>query len=412
MTNVLPETECGSKERKPILMTRRKTHQAGSLTFLPDEMSTFRIREYDHQNGKWIQRRYQVGIFKHKKDALKAAESIRAEVNERNNTDPKKLYARLTFKEFIETYWKEYTLRQKHQVSTLYAREKMLEKHILPVFGHKKLLDIKPADISDFLSSLSLSGKYADNTLRTTYGFLRGLFGLAEQFDLIKKNPVRPKRHSPKVRKVKKPILTLEQIATIINLLPTEVDKLLVALLSLTAIRVGEALALRWMDFNAQACQLTISHTLFRGKIKKPKTTGSIATLQLDAPLAAILSAHRRKSDFAEPHDFIFCREDGRPLCLRTCLNHLSRAIEDAGIERKKGQYGFHIFRHTAASELYKIRDLRSVQRVLRHSKISTTADIYVHPDGDVINEGLGLLADKILPNCDLAVTEESEMVN
>lgn len=99
-------------------MTRRKTYQQGSLAFLADGISTFRIREFDHQTGKWKQRRFQLAKFKDKKDAQKAAQKIRAEINERNNSSPKKLLALVTFKEFIETYWKDYTMRENFQQST------------------------------------------------------------------------------------------------------------------------------------------------------------------------------------------------------------------------------------------------------------------------------------------------------
>jgi integrase len=55
-----------------------------------------------------------------------------------------------------------------------------------------------------------------------------------------------------------------------------------------------------------------------------------------------------------------------------------SKRMEKVGIQRKKSQYGFHLFRHSAASLLYdKLRDVKLVQVIMRHSKVATTADIY-----------------------------------
>ncbi|GEM_PF-626749 len=411
MTNVLPENKRGSQERI-FFMTRRKTHQRGCLTFLADEMSTFRIREYDHQSGEWKQRRFQVGIFKHKKDAQKAAEPIRAEINERNNADPKKLYARITFKEFTETYWREYAVRENHQISTIDSRRSFLDKHILPAFGEMRLREIKPSHIGTFINSLYLA-EYAAGSIKAIYAFLKLLFSLAEQYDLIKKSPVRDKRHRPKVGKVKKVAWDAGQIAQVISNLPNRQEKLLALLIALTAMRKGEALALRWLDFNAETCELTINHTLYRKKIKQTKTEGSTATLQLEKAIADLLSEHRRKSPFQDSLDFIFCSEDGTPLCYQTCLDHLRQAMEMAGVKRERGKHGFHLLRHSAASMLYKqTRDPKAVQNLLRHSKIATTMDIYVHADNAVKNAGLSLLAGEILPNCDLTVTEKSELVN
>ena len=57
-------------------------------------------------------------------------------------------------------------------------------------------------------------------------------------------------------------------------------------------------------------------------------------------------------------------------------------AMDQAGICRQKGHYGFHIFRHTAGSIINaKTRDLKLVQETLGHSQIGITANVYVHLD-------------------------------
>jgi integrase len=87
--------------------------------------------------------------------------------------------------------------------------------------------------------------------------------------------------------------------------------------------------------------------------------------------------------------------------------------MDKVGIERVKGKYGPHIFRHSAGSLLYaKSRDLKLVQSTLRHGDISTTSDIYVHLDDEVLNEGSVILTGEILGNGTLAVPQESKMVS
>ena len=82
-------------------------------------------------------------------------------------------------------------------------------------------------------------------------------------------------------------------------------------------------------------------------------------------------------------------------------------------IPRTNGKHGYHIFRHTAGTLLYsKSRDLKLVQGVLRHSDISTTSDIYVHLNDEVLSEGTTILADEILGICTQTAPEESKMIS
>jgi integrase len=406
------EGNCESKERKSILMTRKKSYQKGSVKPHRGGWS-LRYRELDHATGKWSKPRVELGKFKDKKDALKAAAPIMAQVNERNNSEPKKLYAELNFKEFIDTRWKMYRKAAKHQPSTIENHDSLIKNHLMPFFKDKKLREVQPSDISKFLQLKIDEDKLSNNTMQNLYGLLRLMFEIAAQFDLIEKSPVRPKIHKPEIEKVKKPTLSAVEIRTILSLLPNEQERVFALLLSVTGLRIGEALALRWTDFNATKNELSINHTLFRQKLKKPKTETSVGTIRLDPRIAALLVSHRKRSSFQTKEDFIFCRPDGRPLNPSALRNHLYSVMDGLEIERTGGKFGYHIFRHSAGTILHKrSRDLKLVQGTLRHADISTTADIYVHLDDDVLSEGTKILTDEILGIGPPDVPQESKMVS
>lgn len=66
--------------------------------------------------------------------------------------------------------------------------------------------------------------------------------------------------------------------------------------------------------------------------------------------------------------------------------DHLRKAAIAAGIEIKSGQrFGLHNLRHSLSSWLVnkgKV-DPKTVQVILRHSRIQTTLDLYTPGDGD-----------------------------
>lgn len=400
---------------------RRKTYQTGNVQ-LKNGIWTLRYRELDHRTRQWITKRERLGKFKTKREAQRAAEPIMARVNERNNSDkPLKVQEPVTFKRFIETRWKAYMVQAKYQPSTIDSHSSLIKCHLLPFFGEMRIEDVQPADISDFFDALrheipatdgSKRKKISANTMQHLYGLLHLMFDLAEQYDLIERSPVRPKLHKPEMPRGEKPTLNAAQIRALLDAFDKR-DRLFVLLLAVTGMRVGEAMALRWVDFDAERLELSINHTIYRQKLKQPKTESSRRPLRLVPAIAGLLVAHRQQSAFAADEDFIFCRKNGRSLNHSALRNHLGKAMKAVGITQIKGQHGFHIFRHSAGTLIYsKSRDLKLVQGTLGHADISTTSDIYVHLDDRIIAEGTEILAAEILGNCDPTVTQESRMVS
>lgn len=156
-----------------------------------------------------------------------------------------------------------------------------------------------------------------------------------------------------------------------------------------TGLRQGEVLALRWDDVDLEARTLRVLGT---------KTKASVATTSLSETATRSLRAWRRRqaseqllagSEWRDRRGLVFTRPDGQPALARTVLGHLQTAAVDAGI----GHLTFHQLRHTAGSLLQAEGvDIKTIQRVLRHATITTTADRYVH----VVDETLRAAADRM----------------
>jgi integrase len=96
-----------------------------------------------------------------------------------------------------------------------------------------------------------------------------------------------------------------------------------------------------------------------------------------------VLREHRRGSEFKGNEDWVFGTGHGTPLGHRNAERRaLHRAASIAGLNN--GEWPplrFHDLRHTFASHLILdlSLDVAQVARILGHSRITTTLDIYTH---------------------------------
>jgi integrase len=110
--------------------------------------------------------------------------------------------------------------------------------------------------------------------------------------------------------------------------------------------------------------------------------------------LHPVLALHLREwhahTPYAKPTDFVFpsIREQGRkPLYSSTFVaDYLRPAAITAGVSIAEGQrFGLHNLRHSLSNWLVNKAKVepKTVQGILRHSKIQTTLDLYTQEDGD-----------------------------
>ena len=106
--------------------------------------------------------------------------------------------------------------------------------------------------------------------------------------------------------------------------------------------------------------------------------------------LAHFLREWRAQTPYAADEDFVFpsLRAKGRvPLSASIFVSdHLRPAAKKAGICIKDGKrFGLHNLRHSLSNWLMNKAKIepKTVQGILRHSKIQTTLDLYTQEDSD-----------------------------
>jgi len=386
--------------------------------------SSFQRGSAQLQNGKWTIR-YLVRDpnspkgWKHKRETLpgcKSERQARQVLNQRLtavntfNNNPRSMVRVITLDEFEQTTWQTYLKTTSVADSTIYSYSAMYRHHVKSRLGGKRIDQITPSDLTALFSSLQdeeIAPKYALNI----YGMLNTMLEVAKAHDLLDSIPLRRKLHRPEYKRTEKPVLTPAQIRAIVEQLPDEY-KPFVFFIAVTGLRLGEARSIKWQDIDLESGKLQVSRSIWRSRVKEPKTEASKRPLILPIELVNVLRYLWRQSQYSKPEDFVFCRMDGRPYdpdVIRESV--LYPAMDRAGIKRQDRSHGFHIFRHTAGSIVHTATgNLKLIQEFLGHSRISTTSDIYVHVPETMTGQATEIMVKEI--NLALSLPLESERVN
>ncbi len=236
------------------------------------------------------------------------------------------------------------------------------------------------------LTSLQLRAFFADlahfspSHRRHIYQFLRAALRDAVRTDLIPSNPmdavdppeggaVRPAR-----------AWTPEEVARFLEASKDHRLHTLFRLMLATGLRIGEALALRWEDWEGD--RLWVRHTLRRdGTLGPPKTPGSMGYLYLDSDTQAALAewqkrlqAEREQAEDWQEHGLIFPSRRGTPLEYRNVLRAFTELQAKAGVT----PINLHGLRHTYTSLALRAGlPPKVVAARLRHKDVKLTLQVY-----------------------------------
>ncbi|WP_239069664.1 MULTISPECIES: site-specific integrase [unclassified Streptomyces] len=154
----------------------------------------------------------------------------------------------------------------------------------------------------------------------------------------------------------------------------------LVEVLIGTGLRKGEALGLHWEEVHLDQHALYVRWTLSAIDNRKlilttPKTRSSKAWVALSPRVETVL--RNRAHDTIQPlRGYVFHQPDGQPLHPEYVLNHFHALAAKAAVSRTT----VHDLRHlTATISITGGVPLTIVSKTLRHSTLSTTANIYSH---------------------------------
>lgn len=268
--------------------------------------------------------------------------------------------------------------------STYAAYCLLIQSHLLPEFA--KLDDIKEDTVQDFVNRKLASG-LSQKTVRDIlvvlkmilrYGAKHGLMEL-HQFDIV--FPTERERQDIEVLT----ITNQRQLMTYVKEHFTFLNLGIFICLN-AGLRIGEVCALQWDDIDVTAGVIRVSKTIQRiylvdGEEKytelivdKPKTKNSIREIPMTRDLLALVRPLKK----IVRGDFYILTNASNPTEPRTYRTYYNRLLTELGLPKMR----FHGLRHSFATRCIESKcDYKTVSVLLGHSNISTTLNLYVHPN-------------------------------
>ena len=291
----------------------------------------------------------------------------------------------MNFKD-ISTLWKE-EKRKFVKLSTISAYAVILENHLLPTFGNKVIV-ITEQEVQHFVL-LKLDAGLSQKTVKDFLIVLKMIY-----------------RYGVKINEfqhcdwdIKYPNVQENKALEVLNI--TNHKKLMafvsdnftfrnlgILMCLQTGMRIGEVCALQWGDIDLQKGVVSISKTIERiyiidSEVKhtelivsSPKTQNSHRDIPLSKTLLQMLRPLKR---IVNDKFFIITNEE-KPTEPRTFRNYYKTVLRTLNIPPLK----FHGLRHSFATRCIESNcDYKTVSVILGHSDISTTLNLYVHPNNE-----------------------------
>jgi len=321
------------------------------------------------------------------------ARKIAAELLRPMNQGLQTIGSATRFAEYVEGTYRP-TVLPLLATTTRASYEGTLRKYLLPTFGETPLRDMNTLMLQRHFSSLG-SSKLGGDTVLKIKEVLSSVLGSAMRFDLLTRNPllvVQIPRSKVVNKKKQKPHITPEEFDRLVALVDEPYSTMIyVAVFS--GLRVSELIGLKWEDVHHDS--LTVDERYCRGDWSVTKTAGSAATVGVSASVIARI--HRLKTLEVEmnwggkgakkriklvrsdaPHDLVFpSLRTGAPMRDGNILRrHLRPAALRLGMDPKKATW--RSLRTSCATWMVEAgANPKDVQGQMRHSRISTTMDVY-----------------------------------
>ncbi|QLL77739.1 tyrosine-type recombinase/integrase [Ligilactobacillus saerimneri] len=333
--------------------------------------------------------------FATKRDAKIAADELEKQIHTGGYSQD----SDITFKELTDMWLESYQLTVRE--STFRFSVANLKKHVLPLFGHKKIADITTLDCQRAVNRWSKEAV----TFNKRMGLLQRILRYALSLQLIDRVPT-DAVIMPRTKKADSSanFYTRDELRTFLEYAEKTLDYKYYAffrLLAFSGLRKGEALALTWSDVNFKEKYVDVNKTTAVGLkswyvLHPPKTEASIRKAYIDSKTVDVLKEWRSRQakwllsngfNVLDKSQHVFTNQKNE-LWYSSSICHTANSLADEiGLHR----ITLHGFRHTYATLAAQGgMPIKELQAQLGHSNVKMTLDIYTSVTAEQRKETAG----------------------
>lgn len=270
--------------------------------------------------------------------------------------------------------------------STISSYTLIVENHILPSFGSNHNINEEEAQVFVFKK---LEEGLSQKTVKDILIVLKMILKYGAKHDCLVYKPFDIRFPTEQKREQLEVLSRSEQKEIMNYILQHFTFKNLGIYLCLsTGMRIGEVCALTWEDINTDTAMISINKTIQRiytieNGIRKteliidsPKTKNSNREIPMNRELLRMIKSVKKIVN----NSFYVLTNEAKPTEPRTYRNYYKNFMDNLKMPNLK----FHGLRHSFATRCIESNcDYKTVSVLLGHSNITTTLNLYVHPNAE-----------------------------
>lgn len=361
-----------------------------------------RIYQDEYANGRRIRKRKRVRLAPATMP-VREVQKVKAEYLRPLNQGLITAGSATRFEDYVRSVY--FTTEMPLMASSTRDRyEGIAENYLIPSFGNLCLRDLTPLSLQKYISGFQILAadkretaeqagapkRLSRESVDKIRDVLSSILGSAMKYGYLVNNPAAGLQLPPEKRGKRrhKPFIRPEQFRALIEMI-SEPYSTMVFVAVYTGLRVSEVVGLRWGDIHEHS--ITIDERYCRGDWGEPKSDASNTTIPVNSKV--IERIHRLRTLTVEvkagtgtrkyqavksdgPDDLVFQSvKNGRPM---RDNNILTRHIKPAARKMGIPWVNWQVLRRSYATWLRMVgTDPRDRQSLMRHSRFTTTAEVY-----------------------------------